>query len=484
MIIPVILSGGSGTRLWPLSRALYPKQYLAFSGKLTLLQSTVKRLEKVADTGPVFCVCNEEHRFIVAEQLKEVSDNIGGIILEPDGKNTAPAATVAALRVLQQYPDATLLILPADHVIQDADAFAEAVFLGLKASDTGALVTFGVTADAPETGYGYIKASGTDRQIDDGNCALPVEEFVEKPDRERAGQYVKSGQYFWNSGMFLFKASRYVEEIETHAPPILAACRKALQNATEDLDFLRLDRSAFSVCPADSIDYAVMENASDLMMVPLDAGWSDVGAWSALCEVNQCDAKGNVTEGDVLLHDVANSYIRASSRMVAAVGLEEHVIIETGDAVLVSSKDRVKDVKMIVEQLKNEGRSEAFNHLRVNRPWGSYETVDQADRFLVKRIIVNPGASLSMQKHFNRAEHWVIVRGTARITVGDKEVVLREDQSTYIPVGTVHRLENPGKIPLELIEVQTGSYLGEDDIERFNDSYGRITVAANGRSGK
>lgn len=470
MIIPVILSGGSGTRLWPLSRAQYPKQLLPLAAEQTMLQETVVRLRNIPDTGPVYCVCNEDHRFMVAEQLRQVTDTVGDIILEPVGRNTAPAAAVAALRIQEQFPEAAMLLLPADHVIQDVDAFAKAVALGSKAANGGALVTFGIVPDAPETGYGYIRAAV---EKSGENRVFPVEEFVEKPDRETAETYVASGEYFWNSGMFLFKVSTYLEELEAHAPAMLQACRLALENAKSDLDFLRLDKEAFTACPSDSIDYAVMEKTTGASVVPLDAGWSDVGAWSALWGVKERDDCGNVAKGDVLLHDVKDSYIHASSRMVAAVGVDDHVIVETADAVLVASKDRVQDVKAIVERLKREGRDEAVTHVRVNRPWGSYETVDRCDRFLVKRIIVKPGSALSLQKHYHRAEHWVVVKGTARITVDQDVVILREDQSTYIPIGTRHRLENPGKIPLELIEVQTGSYLGEDDIERFDDKYGR-----------
>lgn len=475
MIIPVILSGGSGTRLWPMSRAFYPKQFLALTGERTLLQETVARLENVAGTGDVYCICNDEHRFIVAEQLRQVTDTIGDIILEPVGRNTAPAAAVAALRVQQEFPDANLLMLPADHVVKDCDAFVKAIALGRQAADDGGLVTFGVVPDRPETGYGYIKASSESS----GGSVLPVKEFVEKPDQESAEKYVRSGEYFWNSGMFLFRASRYIEELERYNPEMLEACRDALQKAKADLDFLRLESEAFIACPADSIDYAVMEKTSDAMVVPLDAGWSDVGAWSALWGIKQRDVAGNVAEGDVLLHDVRNSYVHASSRLVAVIGLDDHVIVETADAVMVAPKERVQDIKVIVEQLKKDGRSEVFNHQRVCRPWGAYETVDRAERFLVKRIVVSPGSALSLQRHLHRAEHWVVVKGTARITVDGKQFFLREDQSTYIPVGALHRLENPGKVPLELIEVQTGSYLGEDDIERFDDNYGRNTGERN-----
>ncbi len=470
MIIPVILSGGSGSRLWPLSRALYPKQLLDLSGEKTMLQETVLRLVAADDIGPVYCICNESHRFLVAEQLHEINADIGEIVLEPKGRNTAPAAAIAALLVEEKYPGATMLLLPADHVIRDTLAFGVAVAAGQCAAEKGELVTFGIVPSSPETGYGYIRASVP---ADGDVGAYPVMEFVEKPDRQRAEHYLASGDYFWNSGIFLFKAETYILELEAHAPAIVAACREALQKAVKDLDFLRLDSEAFSASPSDSIDYAVMEKTTRAALVPLDAGWSDVGAWSALWAVQERDEAGNVKRGDVLVHDVKNSYLHATSRLVAAVGLDGYIIVETADAVLVASRERVQDVKLLVDELKKRGRDEAESHRRVYRPWGTYETVDFSDRFKVKRITVNPGAALSLQKHHHRAEHWVVVKGIAQVTVGDKQITLSEDQSTYIPVGEFHRLENTENTPLELIEVQSGSYLGEDDIVRVEDRYGR-----------
>ncbi|MBF0587407.1 mannose-1-phosphate guanylyltransferase/mannose-6-phosphate isomerase [Prosthecochloris sp. N3] len=472
MIIPVILSGGSGTRLWPLSRAMYPKQLLSLAGNGTMLQETVARTTTIPDIGPVFCVCNEEHRFLVAEQLRQVTPNIGGIILEPVGRNTAPAVAVAAMQVREQFPDATMLILPADHVIRNPDAFAQAVQQGARAAEQGALVTFGVVPDAPETGYGYIRA-GKPGTANLPQGISPVAEFVEKPDRATAEQYLEAGTYYWNSGMFLFRADRYLEELQEFNPAMLDAARQAIDKAARDLDFLRLDKDTFEACPADSIDYAVMEKTTRAAVVPMDAGWNDVGAWSALWGVESRNDEGNVMKGDIITRDVHNSYLHSTSRLVAAVGLENCVVVETSDAVLVADKDRVQDVKSIVEELKTTGRNEAVTHQRVYRPWGSYETIDYADRYQVKRIVVNPGGKLSLQKHFHRAEHWVVVKGTALIQNGEKDIILKEDQSTYIPMTELHRLENPGKIPLELIEVQTGSYLGEDDIVRYDDQYGR-----------
>ncbi len=468
MIIPVILSGGSGTRLWPLSRALYPKQLLSLIGENTMLQDTVYRLASIEERGPIYCVCNESHRFLVAEQLHETGADIGEIILEPKGRNTAPAAAITAMVVTKKYPGALMLVLPADHVILDPLAFSAAVAAGKSAAEKGDLVTFGITPGAPETGYGYIRAL-----VKSEMAVYPVVEFVEKPDRETAERYLASGDYFWNSGIFLFKAESYLLELEAYAPAMIVACREALERAVEDLDFLRLDAEAFSASPSDSIDYAVMEKTSRAALVPLNAGWNDVGAWSALWDVQERDEAGNIKKGDVLVHDVTNCYIHATSRLVTAVGLDDHIIVETADAVLVAPRGCVQDVKVLVEELKKRGRDEALTHQRVCRPWGTYETVDESDRFKVKRITVNPGAALSLQKHHHRAEHWIVVKGIALVTVEEKKITLNEDQSTYIPVGAFHRLENIGTTPLELIEVQTGSYLGEDDIVRVDDRYGR-----------
>ncbi|MBV5303029.1 MAG: mannose-1-phosphate guanylyltransferase/mannose-6-phosphate isomerase [Chlorobium sp.] len=470
MIIPVILSGGSGTRLWPLSRALYPKQLLSLTGAHTMLQDTVLRLDSIKERGPVYCICNESHRFLVAEQLHETGAELGEIILEPSGRNTAPAAAIAAMLITKKYPGALMLVLPADHVILDPEAFTAAVAVGTSAAERGDLVTFGITPNAPETGYGYIRVS---RNSKSDKAACPVIEFVEKPDRETAEGYISSGDYFWNSGIFLFKAESYLLELEAYAPAMLAACRDALEKAVADLDFLRLDAAAFCASPSNSIDYAVMEKTTKASLVPLDAGWNDVGAWSALWDVQECDDAGNIKKGDVLVHEVKNCYIHATSRLVTAVGLEGHIIVETSDAVLVASRECVQDVKVLVEELKKRERDEALTHRRVCRPWGTYETVDESERFKVKRITVNPGAALSMQKHHHRAEHWVVVKGTAAVTVGEQIITLCEDQSTYIPVGVFHRLENHADTSLELIEVQSGSYLGEDDIVRVDDRYGR-----------
>ena len=463
-IVPVILSGGSGTRLWPLSREAYPKQFLPLVGNDTMLQATWKRVASIAGAAPIV-VANQEHRFMAAEQLRECKVLPQALILEPVGRNTAPAIAIAALQALSAGDDALLLVLPSDHVVRNEAAFHAAVKQAAVAAESGKLVTFGIVPTAPETGYGYIKAAT-------GEGVRAVDRFVEKPDLATAEQYVASGEYFWNSGMFLFKASRYLKELETLQPAILAACRNALDKAARDNDFIRLDAEAFAASPNDSIDYAVMEKTADAAVVPLDAEWNDVGSWSALWEVSDKDADGNACHGDVIALDCKDSYAYGN-RLIAMVGLQDVVVVETDDAVFVGHKDRVQDVKEIVGRIKREGRSEAAAHRKVYRPWGAYDSIDNGERFQVKRITVKPGATLSLQMHHHRAEHWIVVSGTAEVTRGDEVILLSENQSTYIPLGVTHRLKNPGKLPLELIEVQSGSYLGEDDIVRFEDQYGR-----------
>jgi mannose-1-phosphate guanylyltransferase/mannose-6-phosphate isomerase len=489
-ILPVILSGGSGTRLWPLSRELYPKQLLPLVDEKTMIQNTVTRLEGIADLGPPLIVCNESHRFMVAEQLRLINIRPSAVVLEPVGRNTAPAVAIAALQAMKGGADPVLLVLPADHVIKDFAAFHRAVEEGARLANSGSLITFGIVPDKPETGYGYIKkgkqikikaevkpkTKGEDPLITHHASritAFKVDRFEEKPDLAKAKKFILSGEYLWNSGMFMFRASIYLDELRRFAPDILSACRKTLKGAVSDLDFTRLDPEAFAGCRSDSIDYAVMEKTGSAVVIPLDAGWNDIGSWSALWEVLEKDKDGNAVTGDVITKDVSNSFIYAGSRLVAAIGVKDHIIIETADAVLVADKDEAQKVKNIVAHLKSQKRGEALLHRRVNRPWGAYESIDSSDRFQVKRITVNPGACLSLQRHHHRAEHWIVVKGTARITKGSEVITVTENESTYIPLGAKHRLENPGKIPLELIEVQSGSYLGEDDIERFDDRYGR-----------
>jgi mannose-1-phosphate guanylyltransferase/mannose-6-phosphate isomerase len=470
MLIPVILSGGSGTRLWPLSRELYPKQLLSLVGKGTMLQETLARLSGVPEVQPPVVVCNESHRFLVAEQLRQVKTAASAILLEPVGRNTAPAVAVAALSALtaaQSGDDPVLLVLPADHVIRDVKAFQAAVAVGLSAAASDKLVTFGVVGNKPETGYGYI------RRADGVGPVYPVAQFVEKPDLATARDYVASGRYYWNSGMFMFRARAWLDELKQLSPAIHDACVAAFSAAKSDLDFTRLPKTLFEACPSDSIDYAVMEKTKKAVVVPLDAGWSDVGSWSALQEAIPADAAGNVTTGDVLVSDTQGCYLHSTSRLVAAVGLKDHVVVETKDAVMIAPRDRVQNVKDLVNELKKQGRYETSLHREVFRPWGSYDSIDSGERFQVKRLTVNPGASLSLQLHHHRAEHWVVVSGTAQITCGDKVFLLEENQSTYIPIGAKHRIDNPGKIPLHIIEVQSGAYLGEDDIVRFEDVYGR-----------
>jgi len=473
MIVPVILSGGTGSRLWPLSREVYPKQLLPLVNERTMLQNTVLRVQGIEALAAPMVVCNEEHRFMVAEQLRQLGIQPQSVILEPVGRNTAPAVAVAALKALESGEDPLLLVLPADHIIHDEAAFRAAVARVAPAAGGGKLATFGILPSRPETGYGYIRAEAG------GEGVSPVQAFVEKPDLQTAREYLETGGYYWNSGMFLFRASRFLQELERFRPEIPIACREALGDARQDLDFLRLDRDAFARCPSDSIDYAVMEHTREAVVAPLDVGWNDVGAWSALWEVGERDGDDNVVQGDVLSEASSGCYLRAESRLLATVGVENLVVVETPDAVLVAHRDRVQDVKTIVERLKQAGREEGSSHRKVYRPWGSYDSIDAATRFQVKRITVNPGAALSLQMHHHRAEHWVVVRGTARITRGDEVILLSENQSTYIPLGTTHRMENPGKIPLEIIEVQSGSYLGEDDIVRLDDVYGRNETPRN-----
>jgi mannose-1-phosphate guanylyltransferase/mannose-6-phosphate isomerase len=472
VLTPVILSGGAGTRLWPLSRELYPKQLLTLTGARTMLQQTVLRLEGLTAAAPVV-VCNEAHRFLVAEQLRQLHITARATVLEPFGRNTAPAIALAAHAALKGFGsdanavDPVLLVLPADHVIRDVGAFQRAVRAALAAAEAGQLATFGVIAASPETAYGYIQRGAA------SGAAFRIARFIEKPNSERAREFVQSGDYYWNSGMFLFRARRYLQELQRFQPQMARICEAAFRSAQIDLDFTRVAAAAFEACPADSIDYAVMEKTADAVVVPLDAGWSDVGSWSSLHEASEADAHGNVTHGDVIVEDTHGSYLHSESRLLAAVGVRDHVVVETKDAVLVAPKNRVQDVKKLVQLLKERGRYEHSLHREVFRPWGSYDSIEAGGRFQVKRLKVKPGATLSLQMHHHRAEHWVVVAGTARITRGEEVFLLEENQSTYIPIGVKHRIENPGMIPLEIIEVQSGSYLGEDDIVRFEDVYGR-----------
>ncbi|TLU65074.1 mannose-1-phosphate guanylyltransferase/mannose-6-phosphate isomerase [Thalassotalea litorea] len=497
MLKPVIMAGGNGSRLWPMSRKLFPKQFLKISSDFTMIQETVKRLDGLVAFEPV-TICNEEHRFIVAEQLREI-DKLGQIILEPVGRNTAPAIALAALSEIQQGNDPVLLVLAADHVIGDIDKFQSVVNTGLEQAEAGKLVTFGIVPTHAETGYGYIRKGkvvsgemkGPDSTLTNGLESLDAEalesldaysvgSFVEKPDLPTAKEYLTSGEYLWNSGMFMFKASRYIEELGKFRPDILNACEASLKDTSSDMDFIRVDKKAFESCPDESVDYAVMEpicSAEDsdaAVVVPLDASWNDIGSFSAIWDISDKDSNGNVHQGDVLNHDSKNNLVIAENKLVATVGLENTVIVQTKDAVLVANKDKVQDVKKIVQQINSKGRTEANLHRQVYRPWGHYDSIDFGSRDQVKRITVKPGEKLSIQMHHHRAEHWIVVSGTAKVTNGDEVFLLTENQSTYIPAGVVHALENPGVLPLELIEVQSGSYLGEDDIVRFEDRYGRV----------
>ncbi|NBO42056.1 MAG: mannose-1-phosphate guanylyltransferase/mannose-6-phosphate isomerase [Betaproteobacteria bacterium] len=470
-LVPVILSGGSGSRLWPLSRAQRPKQFLALTGDNSLFQQTLERVCDIeghqAQLSPIV-VANTDHRFLVAEQCREMAIEPMSLILEPVARNTAPAIAVAAMAAMQRADDPVMLVLPSDHTFSDVAALHRAVGVGLLAAQSGSMVVFGITPTYPETGYGYVKA----RKADDHGVHA-VEAFVEKPNLGLARSYIEQGGYYWNSGMFMFRASVYLQELTRHRPEMVKACQGAWDESTIDLEFVRLNKEAFASSPSDSIDFAVMEKTNKAVVIPLDAGWSDVGAWSAVWQVQDRDTSGNAIKGDVLIESSTNSYVNAQSRMVAIVGMDNVVVVETSDAVLVMNKDKSQDVKKLVDQLKSSKRSEVDLHREVFRPWGSYDSIDHGKRFQVKRITVKPSAKLSVQMHHHRAEHWVVVSGTARVRVGDKTQLITENQSVYIPVGEVHSLENPGKVPLHLIEVQTGSYLGEDDIVRLEDLYGR-----------
>lgn len=523
---PIILAGGSGTRLWPLSRELYPKQFLPLLGKLTMFQETLRRLDGVEDRSHPIIVCNEAHRFLVAEQARDFSKTPPTIILEPVGRNTAPALTLAALSLVgsrqRSDPEPVMLVMPADHVIRDVAGFQVAIRQGCTLAECGHLVTFGIVPKGPETGYGYIKKGEpfdpvAAKTLGEKSPILPlysdgfqlphphvtpyrVAAFVEKPDLATAQQYVQSGEYLWNSGIFMMWASVWLEQLGHYRPDILEACRAAYAQGQWDGTFYRPNGDAFNACPSDSIDLAVMEKVAgkpiqdgtsasfftsdgspcapaSCSVLPIDIGWSDLGSWSALWEEGAQDAQGNVVQGDVYSHSMRDALLIAQHRLLAAVGLENVIVVETADAVLVAHKDSVQEVKEIVNRLKAEQRVEHLDHRKVHRPWGSYEVLDSGPRFQVKRLIVNPGAALSLQMHYHRAEHWVVVRGTAKVTKGSEEFVLGENQSTYVPVGTAHRLENPGPIPLEIIEVQSGSYLGEDDIVRLDDRYNRHVEA-------
>jgi mannose-1-phosphate guanylyltransferase len=458
------MAGGSGTRLWPISRANHPKQFLALNGDYTMLQSTVRRLDGLNIESSI-TICNEQHRFFVAEQLREI-DKLGSIILEPMGKNTAPAIALAALSSKDDQ-DPILLVLAADHVIQDEAAFTKVVQNAIPLAESGKLVTFGVVAHEPNTGYGYIKKGESQ------GAGFDVDSFTEKPSHEAAKEYLESGDYFWNSGMFLFKASRYLEELQKHRPDIYDACQLSMRDRSRDNDFVRVNAQTFEGCSSESIDYAIMEKTEHAVVVPMDVGWSDIGSWSTLWTISNKDSNGNAGQGDVMLYDTSNSYVRTDDKLVVGIGLDDLVVVSTKDVLIVAHKDSDQDIKKVADELRQRKRTEWELHREVYRPWGKYDSIDNGDRYQVKRITVNPGAKLSVQMHHHRAEHWIVVSGMARVTNDDKTFLLSENESTYIPIGVVHALENPGKLPLELIEVQSGSYLGEDDIVRFQDKYGR-----------
>jgi mannose-1-phosphate guanylyltransferase/mannose-6-phosphate isomerase len=482
-IVPTILCGGAGTRLWPLSRDHYPKQLLTLVGNETMLQSTILRMKGFQgryriDETPIV-ICNNDHRFLVAQQVKQIDGQKAHVILEPCGRNTAPALTIAALHATQSAVDPILLVMPADHIIEDHKEFHNAVNKGLAAANSKAIVTFGIIPTSPETGYGYIHATKTSEHT---SGVFPIKCFVEKPDRETAERYLANGHYYWNSGMFLMRASVWLQAMTHFQPEMFAACKTAYEKSSSDHDFKRIDHEAFTLCPSDSIDYAVMEKITSTSnqtiqgaMVPLNAGWSDVGAWDAVWSIAKKDSSGNATTGDVILEDSHDSLVYASSHLVTCVGIDKLVVVETPDAILVANRDKVQDVKKIVAGIKNKGRSETTDHRKVHKPWGWYDSLDHGEQFQVKRIVVNPGAILSLQMHNHRAEHWVVVHGSAKVTCGEEILLLTENQSVFIPRGEKHRVENPDNIPLEIIEVQYGSYLDEDDIIRFDDIYGRTS---------
>jgi mannose-1-phosphate guanylyltransferase/mannose-6-phosphate isomerase len=468
MIKPVILCGGSGTRLWPLSRQAYPKQFIKLHGNATMLQDCIARQSGLVAADAIF-VCNEEHRFLTAEQIRSHGVNHAGIILEPIPKNTAPAIALAALHAISEGEDPMLLILPADHIIKNIDAYQVSIEKAGQVSKDG-LLTFGIVPSKPETGYGYIRVG---EKVND-NEVYHVEAFVEKPDSLTAEKYLKNGDYLWNSGIFMFRAGRYLKELEKFRPDIFEACKKAMEGAKKDLDFIRISKKAFEACPAESIDYAIMEKTDQAMVVKMESSWSDIGSWQALWEINDKDEHGNSLKGDAIVHETHDSLVIAESRLVVVQGMDKVAVIETKDALLVTSMDHAQEIKKIVQRLESMKRDEIKQQRQVYRPWGHYDSMDSGDRFQVKRITVKPGAKLSVQMHHHRAEHWVVVSGSAKVRIGEKTILLTENQSAYIPLGETHSLENPGKIPLNIIEVQTGAYLGEDDIVRFEDRYGRI----------
>jgi len=469
-LFPVILSGGSGTRLWPLSRSSLPKQLLALHASKTMIQETVLRAGRLADAAPPMLLCNDDHRFLVAEQMQEIAVSPGSIVLEPMGRNTAPAAAVAALVTGETEPSAIIVLLPSDHVVADEEAFRKAVGIAARAAEAGNIVTFGMTPTTPETGYGYIERG---EPIAGFDGAFAVRCFREKPDAATAAKYVADGNFFWNGGMFVFRADVMLEELDRHAPDVLPAVREAVAKSTRDLDFIRLDADSFARAPNISLDYAVMERTSHAALVPCSIGWNDVGSWSSLWEIHQQDAFGNVFQGDVVAHETKGSLVHSEKTLTAVVGVNDLVVITTKDAVLVADKGHAQDVKAIVDQLKAANRAEPMEHTVVFRPWGSYEVVDRGEDFLVNHIMIKPGGRISLHMHHHRAEHWIVVQGTAKVTCGERSTILHENESTYIPLGEKHRLENPGRVPLRLIEVQSGPYLGADDIARFENFYGR-----------